>query len=83
MPKFMDVHTDLKGLDQAKLEAAHRADVEIQAQEGVRFLHAWADPAAGKVFCLSEGPDMDAVKRVHERAGHSPDEIYEVDLETE
>jgi hypothetical protein len=83
MPKFMDIHSGMTGLDQGKLEAAHKMDVDIQAQEGVKFLHSWADHAAGKVFCLSEGPDMDAVKRVHERAGHKADEIYEIDLEAE
>jgi len=83
MARFMDVHTDMKGLDQKALEAAHRADLDIESSEHVKFLHAWADPASGKVFCLSEGPDKDAVLRVHEKAGHPTTEIYEVELETE
>ena len=53
----------------------------IDEFEGVRFLHAWGDPTTGKVFCLSEGPSKEAVSRVHERAGHKADEIYEVPLE--
>ena len=83
MPRFMDVHIGMKGIDQAKLAAAHKADLDIEDEEGVHFLHAWADPASGKVFCLSEGPDIDAVQRVHERAGHKADEIYEVPLEVD
>jgi hypothetical protein len=83
MAKFMDVHTGMTGLDQKALEAAHQADSQVEGAEHVRFLHAWADPASGKVFCLSEGPDKEAVLRVHEKAGHPTDEIYEVPLEIE
>ena len=81
--KFMDVHSGMTGLDKAGLLAAHKADTDIQSSEGVKFLKAWADPASGKVFCLSEGPNKEAVKRIHERAGHAADEIYEVPLEIE
>lgn len=81
MPRFIDVHSGMKGIDQAALAAAHQRDLELETQEGVHFLHAWADPTSGKVFCLSEGPNIEAVKRVHERAGHMADEIYEVPLE--
>jgi hypothetical protein len=83
MPRFMDIHSDMRGIDQKAFEAAHLMDTEIESSEGVKFLHAWADPKAGKVFCLSEGPDKEAVLRVHERAGHATDEIYEVPLEIE
>jgi hypothetical protein len=81
--RFMDIHTDMKGLDQQAFQQAHNLDTKIEDDEGVRFLHAWADPAAGKVFCLSEGPSKEAVLRVHERAGHPTEEIYEVSLEVE
>lgn len=81
MPKFMDVHTGMKGIDQDALVKAHKADTDIEGEEGVHFLNAWADPNSGRVFCLSEGPDIEAVKRVHQRAGHEADEIYEVALE--
>ena len=81
MPKFMDVHTGMTGIDQEGLVKAHKADTDIENEEGVHFLNAWADPKSGKVFCLSEGPDIEAVQRVHARAGHKADEIYEVALE--
>jgi hypothetical protein len=83
MARFMDVHSGMSGIDQNGLSAAHQMDLENQDDEGVRFLHAWADPKSGKVFCLSEGPDRDAVRRVHEKAGHAPDEIYEIEIESE
>jgi hypothetical protein len=76
----MDVHTGMKGITQDQLREAHRKDQENEGKEGVHFISAWADPASGKVFCLSEGPNKDAVKRVHAKAGHAADEIYEVPL---
>ena len=79
--RFIDIHTGMKGIDQKALEKAHRKDTDIEASEGVKFLHAWADPISGKVFCLSEGPNKEAVQRVHARAGHEAVEIYEVPLE--
>jgi hypothetical protein len=78
MPRFMDIHTGLKGITEEQLRTEHQKDKAIEAQERVRFIQAWADPGSGKVFCWSEGPDREAVKRVHEKAGHAADEIYEV-----
>jgi hypothetical protein len=78
MAQFMDVHTSMSGVSSADLAAAHQADLDIQADEGVEFQHAWADPASGHVFCLSEAPSAEAVQRIHERAGHPADEIHEI-----
>jgi hypothetical protein len=80
MARFLDVHTGMKGLTQEQLMQAHQRDVELQSAEHVTFVEAWADPASGKIFCLSEAPNKDAVKRVHKKAGHATDEIYEVPL---
>jgi len=76
--EFMDVHDGMEGITSEALAAAHQADLDIQADEGVNFKQAWADPASGKVFCLSEAPSADAVKRIHERAGHPTDQVYPV-----
>lgn len=78
MPEFMDVHTSMTGVTPEQLAAAHQADLDVQGDEGVNFKHAWADAKTGHVFCLSEAPDAEAVKRVHERAGHPADEIHEI-----
>ena len=67
MPEFMDVHRSMKGVTPEQLLEAHQADVAIQDEEGADFKHAWADPTSGMVFCLSEAPSAEAVKRVHER----------------
>lgn len=78
MPEFMDVHDGMHGITKEALHEAHQADLAIQDEEGVNFKHAWADPVSGKVFCLSEAPDADAVRRIHERAGHPTDQVFEV-----
>jgi hypothetical protein len=83
MPKFIDIHTGMKGVTKQQLQSEHKKDAEFQNAEGVKFLKAWADPQTGKVFCLSEGPNKDAVLRVHKKAGHATEEIYEVPIEVE
>ncbi|MEU4217509.1 SCO4226 family nickel-binding protein [Actinoplanes sp. NPDC026623] len=81
MAMFMDVHSGFFGTTPEELDAAHRADLRIEAEEGVHFERAWLDPELGKVFCLSSGPSKEAVMRVHERAGHPATEIYELTVE--
>jgi hypothetical protein len=81
MPEFMDVHRGMEGITPELLNEAHNADLAIQDEERVNFKRAWADPKTGMVFCLSEAPDAAAVKRIHERAGHPTDEVYEVPLQ--
>ncbi|MHC6220098.1 SCO4226 family nickel-binding protein [Arthrobacter sp. MMS24-S77] len=80
MPEFMDVHHNMKGLTKEDLKAAHDADLAIQDEENVVFKSAWADPEAGVVYCLSEAPSADAVRRIHERTGHPADEVHPVPL---
>lgn len=83
MPQFMDVHDGFNGVSQKDVEAAHKKDLELEKAEGVHFKRWWADPTSGKVFCLSEGPNKEAVMRVHQKAGHPTHEIYEVKLSGE
>jgi hypothetical protein len=81
MPKFMDVHHGMHGVTPEALQAAHQADVDIQDEENVDFQRAWGDPDSGMVWCISEAPDADAVRRIHERTGHPPTEVYPVPVE--
>ena len=81
MAKFMDIHNGFVGVTDNELRAAHDADLAIENEEGVHFERAWLDPESGKVFCLSTGPSREAVMRVHERAGHPTNEVYEVPFE--
>jgi hypothetical protein len=80
MPEFIDVHKNVKGLTKEGMQAGHDADVAFQGEENVVFKSAWGDPEAGVIYCLSEAPSADAVRRVHERAGHPPDEVHPVPL---
>jgi hypothetical protein len=81
MPKFMDVHEGMFGVTPEGLQAAHQADLDIQASEGVDFQHAWGDPETGTVWCISEAPDADAVRRIHERTGHPAARVFPVPVE--
>ena len=77
---FMDVHDGFVGVTQEQLEAAHDLDLAIQAEEGVSFDKAWLDPVSGKVFGLATGPSREAVMRVHARAGHPTDQVYQLPI---
>lgn len=81
MAEFMDVHRGMQGITPDGLRDAHQADLDIQDEEGVTFKHAWADPASGLVWCLSEAPSEEAVRKIHERAGHPADEVYPVPVQ--
>ena len=81
MPQFMDVHRSMKGVTAQALKDAHQADLDIQDEEKVNFKQAWADPESGMVFCLSEAPNAEAVKKIHERTGHPADDVYPITLE--
>src|SRR5690349_9410909 len=83
MPKFMDVHSGFVGVTESQLREAHERDLAVEAAEGVHFERSWLDPDSGKAFCLSSGPSKDAVLRVHEKAGHPTEEIYELPVEVE
>ena len=83
MALFMDVHDGFVGVSQSDVDGAHQKDLDIEAAEGVHFRRWWADPVTGKVFCLAEGPNKEAVLRVHAKAGHPTNEIYEVSLSGE
>jgi hypothetical protein len=81
MARYMDVHDGFVGVTKDQLAAAHDADLAIEGEEGVHFEHAWLDPESGKVFCLSTGPSKEAVMRIHERAGHPTDQVFELTVE--
>src|SRR2546423_3418926 len=63
----MDRH-DVPGASAEDVAAAHAQDVGVQAAHGVRYLTYWFDEQAGSVFCLAEGPSVNAVEQVHREA---------------
>ncbi len=80
MPIFLDRH-DLSGLTATDIAEAHRKDLEIQDQYGVRFLTYWFDEARGTGFCLIEAPDVATAMKVHDEAhGDVATDVIEVGL---
>jgi hypothetical protein len=79
--KFMDIHNGFVGVTEPQLREARERDLAAETAEGVHFEHAWLDPESGTVFCLSSGPSKEAVRRVHDKAGHPIQEIYELSIE--
>jgi class 3 adenylate cyclase len=58
-------------------------DVAVQDQYGVHYHTYWFDPDIGSVFCLAEGPNRQAVERVHrESHGLLAGTILELDEAT-
>lgn len=77
---FLDVHELGAGNVTAEaVAAAHQKDLAVQAKHGVRFLNYWVDEVNGKVVCLSEAPNADAVRDTHQEAhGLLPASIVKV-----
>ena len=78
MPRFMDFHDDLK-LPQAAIDQI-AADTKAAKSDqfGVRQLELYHN-ADGKVYCLLEAPDAEAVRRHHHALGVGCGEVHEVD----
>ena len=78
MPRYKDVH-NLPGVKAEAVAKAHEADLAIQGQYGVDYVHYWVDEAQGKVFCLVDAPDAETATRVHREAhGLEAQEMHEV-----
>ena len=80
MPIFMDRH-EFTGITAADAAEAHRRDIAIQDQYGVKFLTYWFDQRRGTVFCLMDAPDIASAQCVHREAhGFIAGEVVEVAL---
>lgn len=66
---FVDVHELGAGnVTAAAVAEAHQKDLAVEGGFGVRFLNYWVDELNGKVLCLSEAPNADAVSETHRKA---------------
>ena len=75
----MDRH-DVPGTSAAEVAAAHEMDLGVQTAYGVRYLTYWFDADLGSLFCLAEGPNMEAVDEVHRKGhGFAASKIIEVE----
>ena len=79
MPLFMDHHKNVEGLTAEAVADAHKKDLEIQDEHGVKYHRYWFNEETGEVFCLCEAPSAEAAEAVHREAhGLVADEIVEV-----
>jgi hypothetical protein len=78
MPRFMDFHPDLKlpkaAIDQITADAA----AERGDRFGVRQVELFHN-AAGRVYCLLDAPDEEAVRQHHAALGVDCGEVHPVD----
>jgi hypothetical protein len=77
MPQFMDFHDDLKLPDDAIQQITQDTRAEKSDEFGVRQVELFHNPD-GKVYCLLEAPDADAVRRHHEALGVPCGDVHEV-----
>jgi hypothetical protein len=78
-PLFMDTHQVEPGTTAAQVAEAHRKDLAAQGAHGVRFLEYWVDETTGRVHCLAEAPDADALVATHRDAhGLLPSSVVKV-----
>jgi hypothetical protein len=66
---FLDIHELGPGNVTAQaVEEAHQKDLALEGEYNVNFINYWVDEKKGKVFCLSEAPDKNAVITTHKHA---------------
>ncbi len=75
----MDVHKKVDGLTAQAVAEAHKKDLAVQGEHGVKYLKYWYNEGSGAVFCLFEAPNKEAGVEVHKKAhGLLADDITEV-----
>lgn len=78
-PLFMDTHQVEPGTTPMQVAEAHRKDLAAQGRHGVRFLEYWVDETTGRVHCLAEAPDAEAMIATHKDAhGLLPSSVVQV-----
>ena len=78
MPIYMDSHI-VPGIEAKHAAEAHKKDLGIQNQFGCRNMTYWVDEDRGRVFCLIDAPNEEAVREMHNHAhGQVPHEIIPV-----
>jgi Protein of unknown function (DUF4242) len=77
MPTFMDFHDDLQLPAEAVAQIAQDTKEEKRDQFGVRQVELFHN-AEGKVYCLLDAPDEEAVRQHHEALGVTCGEVHRV-----
>lgn len=78
MPKFMDFHDDLKLPPEAIASIGQGTRDGATDEFGVRQLELYHNPD-GKVFCLLEGPDEEAIRKHHAALDVPCGDVHPVD----
>ena len=78
MARFMDFHQDLKLPAEAIAQIAEDARNARADRFGVRQIELYHNPD-GKVYCLLEGPDEDAIRKHHAALGVPCGDVHQVD----
>ena len=78
MPTFMDYHDDLKLPGEAVEQIAQDTREGKADQFGVRQIELYHN-SEGKVYCLLEAPDAEAVRQHHAALGVPCGEVHEVE----
>lgn len=77
MPRFMDFHDDLKLPQEAIDQITADTKSATADQFGVTQVELYHNPE-GKVYCLLEAPDADAVRKHHEALGVACGDVHPV-----
>ena len=77
MPTFMDYHDDLTLPQQAIDQIGQGSRDGVEDEFGVRQIELFHNPD-GKVYCLLEAPDEEAVRRHHAAVGVPCGEVHRV-----
>lgn len=77
MPQFMDFHDDLKLPPTAVDDIARRTRDGATDEFGVRQVELFHNED-GRVYCLLEGPDEDAIRKHHEALNVPCGEVHRV-----
>ena len=76
---FMDVHDGLGDATPEEVDEAHRKDLAVQDEFGVRWVSYWLNGPDGKSFCLAEAPDAESLRACHKAShGLMPHDVIEI-----
>ena len=78
MSLFMDYHQDLKLPAETIAQIAEDTRGARTDRFGVRQVELYHNPD-GKVYCLLEGPDEDAIRQHHAALGVPCGDVHQVD----
>lgn len=81
MPTYV-IERSVGTLTPEEIEAASRRSIEVvDSMPGVTWIRSYVSNAEGKIYCLYDAPNPEAVREHARRAGLPVDAISEVSLE--